>query len=148
MAELDVTKKLHAYHALYRLNLSFVAIVRRCGELEQARVFRPKYLKLFQGFAQELQAEMNSEFVAILSDVEDHDSYRFGKVRQAWEKCLKDPDDVFFEVRDRLAQLRRQGKALPARAKKVLRASGVMWRGEKTRRETTRSHSKTAGKLS
>jgi hypothetical protein len=64
MAELDVTKKLDVYHALYRLNLSFAAIVRRCGELQQARVFRPKYLKLFQGFAQELQAEMNSEFMA------------------------------------------------------------------------------------
>ena len=150
MAGLDVTKKLHVYHALYRLNLSFAAIVRRCGELEQARVFRPKYLKLFRGFAQELQAEMNSEFVAILSEVEDHDWYRFGKVRQAWEKYLKDPDDVFFEVRDRLAQLRRQGKALPARAKKVLHGSGVMWRGEKTqtRRGKTRSRSKAAGKLS
>jgi hypothetical protein len=49
MAELDVTKKLDVYHALYRLNLSFAAIVRRCGDLQQTRVFRPKFLRLFQG---------------------------------------------------------------------------------------------------
>jgi hypothetical protein len=121
MADLDVTKKLDVYHALYRLNLSFAAIVRRCRELEQARVFRPKYLQLFQGFAQELQAEMNQEFVGTLNDRESHDWYRFGKVRQAWEKYLKDPDDVFFEVRDRREQLRRQGKELPQHAKEALR---------------------------
>jgi hypothetical protein len=118
MAGLDVTKKLDVYHALYRLNLSFAAIVRRCGELEQARVFRPKYLKLFQGFAQELQAEMNSEFVMTLTDVENHDWYRHGKVRQAWEKYLKDPDDVFIEANRRAEQLRRQGKKIPHQQKR------------------------------
>jgi hypothetical protein len=110
MAELDVTKKLDVYHALYRLNLSFAAIVRRCGELQQTRVFRPKFLKLFQGFAQELQAEMNQEFVSTLDEVETHDWYRHGKVRQAWEKYLKDPDDVFIEAKERREQLRRQKK--------------------------------------
>ncbi len=110
MAELDVTKKLHVYHALYRLNFAFAAIVRRCGDLQQARVFRPKYLKLFQGFAQELQAEMNQEFLETLSEVESHDWYRHGKVRQAWEKYLKDPDDVFIEAKERREQLRQQKK--------------------------------------
>jgi hypothetical protein len=61
MADLDVTKKLSIYHLLYRINLSFANIVRRCRELEEARVFRPKYLRRFQGFAQELQAEINSD---------------------------------------------------------------------------------------
>ncbi len=56
---------------------------------------------------------MNSEFMATLSDVEDHDWYRFGKVRQAWEKYLKDPDDVFIEANHRREQLRRQGKKIP-----------------------------------
>lgn len=118
MAGLDVTKKLDVYHALYRLNLSFAAIVRRCRELEHARVFRPKYLKLFQGFTQELHAEMNSEFVSRLSDVEDHDWYRYGKVRHAWEKYLKDPDDVFIEANRRVEQLRRQGKKIPHQQKR------------------------------
>src|SRR5690348_9584248 len=35
MATLDVTKKLNIYHTLYRLNLSFAAIVRHCGTLEE-----------------------------------------------------------------------------------------------------------------
>jgi hypothetical protein len=108
MADLDVTKKLDVYHALYRLNLSFAAIVRRCDELQQARVFRPQYLRRFQGFTQELQAEINQELLETLNERELHDWYRFGKVRQAWEKYLKDPDDVFIEAKERREQLRRK----------------------------------------
>ncbi|SRR5260370_12075106 len=110
MADLDVTKKLDVYHALYRLNLSFAAIVRRCGDLQQARVFRPKFLRLFQGFTQELQAEINQELLETLNERELNDWNRYGKVRQAWEKYLKDPDDVFIEAKDRREQLRRQKK--------------------------------------
>lgn len=112
MAELDVTKKLDVDHALYRLNLSFRNIVWRCDDLQQARVFRPKYLRQFQGFAQELQAEINQELLETLNEVERNDWYRHGKVRQAWEKYLKDPDDVFIEAKERREQLRRK-KAKP-----------------------------------
>jgi len=113
MADLDVTKKLHIYHILYRLNLSFSAIVRRCGELQQANVFKSKFLQILQGYAQELQAEINEELLQTLYEIELHDWYRFGKVRQAREKELRDPDDVFIEAERRRKELRRQGKKPP-----------------------------------
>jgi hypothetical protein len=70
MADLDVTKKLSVYHLLCRLNLSFTNIVRRCRELEETRVFGKKSLKRLQGFAQELQAEVNQELLLPLHDLE------------------------------------------------------------------------------
>jgi len=121
MADLDVTKKRDIYHTLYRLNLSFSAIVRRCGELQQANVFRSKFLQIFQGYAQELQAEINEELLQTLYEIELHDWYRFGKVRQAREKELKDPDDVFIEAERRRKELRRQGKKPP---RQKIRAMG------------------------
>jgi hypothetical protein len=110
MADLDVIKKLSVYHLLYRINLSFANIVRRCGDLEGSRMFRPKYLRRFQGFVQELQAEINSELLETLSESEMHDWYRFGKVRDAWEKWLRDPDDVFIHAENRRRQLAKQSK--------------------------------------
>ena len=110
MADLDVTKKLRVYHLLYLINLSFTNIVRRCRELDATRVFRAKYMKMFQGFAQELQAEINSELLETLSSSEEHDWARFGKVRDAWEKYLRDPDDVFIQAEERRRELPRQGK--------------------------------------
>ena len=113
MADLDVTKKLHIYHSLYRLNLSFAAIVTRCRDLQEEKVFRPKFLRLFQGYAQELQAEINDELLETLHGVELADYVRFGKVRDAREKELRDPDDVFIAARERREELRRQKKRLP-----------------------------------
>lgn len=110
MADLDVTKKLHVYYLLHRLNLSFAAIVRRCRELEQTRVFRSEFLRIYQGFAQELQAEVNFELLETLHQIEGHDWYVYGKVRQKREKELRDPDDVFIEAERRREELRRQGK--------------------------------------
>ena len=89
MATFDVTKKLHIYHTLYRLNLSFAAIVRHCGTLEETRFFRSRFLRDFQGYAQELQAEMNQELLEILHSAELDDWSRYGKVRQARKKNLE-----------------------------------------------------------
>jgi hypothetical protein len=113
MADLDVTKKLSVYHLIYRINISLTNIVRRCGELQALRMFRPKALRRFQGFAQELQAEINSELLETLSRQEDDDLARFSKVRDAWEKYLSDPNDVFIHAEERRQQLLRQGKKPP-----------------------------------
>jgi len=118
MADLDVTKKLHVYHLLHRLNLSFASIVRRCRQLQEIRVFRAEFLRVFEGYAQELQAEINFELLDTLHDLEGHDWHRFGKVRQKREKQLRDPDDVFLEAEERRRQLARQGRKRPHRGKR------------------------------
>ena len=101
MADLDVTKKLHLYHLLYRLNLSFAAIVRRCREFRQTCRFRSKDLIEYQGLAQELQADINSTLLETLHDDELDDWARFGRVSTARDKELRDPDDVFIAAEER-----------------------------------------------
>jgi hypothetical protein len=110
MATFDVTKKLEIYHTLYRLNRSFAAIVTHCQTLEAIRFFPSKSLRNFQGFTQELQAEMNQEFLEILHGTELEDWNRFGKVRQAREKELSDPDDVFIKAEERKKELAKRKK--------------------------------------
>lgn len=120
MADFDITKKLHIYHALYRLNLSFAAIVKRCRALQEARIFRPKFLRTYEGYAQELQAEINEELLETLHKIELDDWNRYGKVRQVREKELRDPDDVFIHAEHRMQELRRQQKKLPRSARLLL----------------------------
>jgi hypothetical protein len=110
MAALDVTKKLHVYHILYRLNLSFSNIVTHCRTLQEAEVFTSKDARLFQGYAQELQAEMNQELLETMHQTELDDWGRFGKIRQAEEKRLRDPDDVFIHAEERRQELRKKHK--------------------------------------
>jgi hypothetical protein len=108
MAAIEVTKKLLIYHTLYRLNLSFSNIVTRCRSLQDAGVFAPKSAKLFQGYAQELQAEINQELLGTMHHNELADWGRFGKVRQTREKELRDPDDVFIHARERRKQIAKE----------------------------------------
>jgi hypothetical protein len=110
MADLDVTKKTEIYHILYQLNSSFAAIVGHCDTLQRTGVFRSKFTRLFQGFTQELQAELNQEFLDTLHQIELDDWGRFGKVRQAEEKRLRDPDDVFIHAAERKKELAKQRK--------------------------------------
>jgi len=78
-------------------------------------------LARFQGFAQELQAEINSELLETLNECELHDWNRHGKVRDAWEKWLRDPDDVFIHAENRRRELLRQGKKPPERRAAIRR---------------------------
>ena len=110
MAAIDVTKKLLIYHTLYRLNLSFSNIVAHCRALQEAGIFTAKSTKLFQGYAQELQAEMNQELLDTMHQTELDDWGRFGKIRQVEEKRLRDPDDVFIHARERRQKLHKKRK--------------------------------------
>jgi len=114
MAANDVTKKLLIYHTLYRLNLSFSNIVTRCRELQDAGVITSRSSKVFQGYTQELQAEINQELLETMHTTELDDWGRFGKIRLAEEKRLKDPDDVFIHAEERRRELQKKAKkALP-----------------------------------
>jgi hypothetical protein len=119
MASFDVTKKLEIYHTLYRLNRSFAAIVAHCQMLEAIRFFPSKSLRNFQGFTQELQAEINQELLEILHGTELEDWNRYGKIRQAREKELADPDDVFIKAEERRKELAKRRKKAKKRSTRM-----------------------------
>jgi hypothetical protein len=108
MAALEITKKLLIYHTLYRLNLSFSSIVTRCATLQEAGIFTQKDTRLYRGYAQELQAEINELVLERMHSIELDDWGHFGKVRLAEEKRLRDPDDVFIHAEERRRELQRK----------------------------------------
>ena len=110
MAAIDTTKKAEIYHILYQLNSSFAAIVGHFAALREAGGITSECAREFQGFTQELQSEFNQDFLLDWHSIEMDDWNRFGKVRQAQEKRLRDPDDVFIHARERKAELARQRK--------------------------------------
>jgi hypothetical protein len=110
VADRDTAGKLRIYHTIYLLNLSFTSIVEHCAALREYGVFTAKFTRLYQSYAQELQAEINEDVVQTLDGIESHDMFRFGKVCSAREKELRDPDDVFIHAEERKKQLAKQRK--------------------------------------
>src|SRR4029077_4496853 len=114
MPDRDAGTKLRIYHAIYRLNLSFANIVENCRALRKSGILGPEDTRLYQSFAQELQADINSRLASILENDESDDHARFGKVRDAYEKELRDPNDVFIHAEERrreIANERRKKRA-------------------------------------
>jgi hypothetical protein len=110
MAVLDVTQKAGVYETLSSLNTAFAGIVQHLQTLQKFGTFKPKSVKLLSGLAQELQAEINQDFLEDLHQLELDDWNRFGKIRDARDKELRDPDDVFIQAKERKKQLAKQRK--------------------------------------
>jgi len=100
MAVRDVNEKTAIYHTLYQLNAAFAAIVGHCDTLQQAGALALKYKRLFQGFTQEVQAEINLQILESMDNVEMADWARFGRVREKWEKYLRGPEPKQKKRRD------------------------------------------------
>jgi hypothetical protein len=110
MAALDGTQKTEIYETLSSLNMAFAGIVQHLQTLQKTGLFQSKAAKLFPGFALELQAEFNQEFLEDLHQIELDDWGRYGKARQRWEKYLRDPDDALLQAEERKKQLAKQRK--------------------------------------
>ena len=82
MAALDSTQKADIYETLSSLNLAFAGIIQHLQTLQRTGLFKSKVAKLFPGFALELQAEFNQEFLEDLHQIELDDWGRYGKARQ------------------------------------------------------------------
>ena len=141
MPDRDASAKLRIYHTIYRLNLSFANIVAHCHALGESRILSPKFTRLYQSYGQELQAEINEDVVDTMGEVELRDMHRFGKVRLAREKELRDPDDVFIHAEERRRELAKQGKKpRPLKRNKTLHTQPG------TARKTKRSKSQPAAR--
>jgi hypothetical protein len=64
MAITDVIQKSRIYHTLSELNTGVCGdCAPHCDTLQQTGLFKSKAAKLFSSFTQELQAEINQEFL-------------------------------------------------------------------------------------
>jgi hypothetical protein len=77
------------YQSLHELNLAFGEVLRHTERLPDVGLCRSKATKICPSLIQELQSEINAEFLGPLHTAEMHDWSRHGKVRQKWEKFLK-----------------------------------------------------------
>jgi hypothetical protein len=66
-----------------------------------------------------LQAEINQDVVEILDGIESHDMFRFGKVRSAREKELRDLTMSLFRPKSAGRNLRGKGKSTVLEARKM-----------------------------
>jgi hypothetical protein len=85
----DVTEKARIYHMLAQMSSSFSSIVRYCVDMEQAGALTSKAKNRFQAFTVEIQGELNLEILEHMEGIETEHWARGGRVREKWEKYLR-----------------------------------------------------------
>lgn len=88
----NAVEKAEIYETLSSINRAFAGIVAQLESFQQSGAITAKYARLFQGFTQEVQAEINLEVLEAMDSIENEDWARFGKARQKWEKYLRGPE--------------------------------------------------------
>jgi hypothetical protein len=105
--------KLRIYESLYLLNEGIdrlVALLRDMGEFPFAE---KDSMQCAIVEIEEVRCDMNADFTEQLADSERFDEGHFWKQRRAFEKKLRDSDDVYIEVERREEERKKLG--LPSR---------------------------------
>jgi hypothetical protein len=77
------------YRTLYRMNRAFDFITEQLPVLAEAGMLKPKMLRTFLAFNQELQSEINNQLLGVFQGIEERDWARFGNVRNSIEKDIQ-----------------------------------------------------------
>jgi hypothetical protein len=104
--------KLRVYEAVYLLNRSFQATIQAVDRLERLEFFEGGDLSSLKSRLEYLRADTNQTLGESVADYEQDEAYRFDRVVREIDDEMKDPDDVFFEARNRKQAIKEQMKDL------------------------------------
>jgi hypothetical protein len=85
------------YQRLFLLNGSFNVIAQLLDELAQSPIFNSYDLREMRDLAQEVQLQINIVLLNSLESAEMDDWTRFGKIRDAMERKLKEPESKRYK---------------------------------------------------
>ncbi len=104
--------KLRVYEAVYLLNRSFEAAIQAVDRLERLEFFEDEDLSVLKSRLEHLRAGTNQALIENMAEYEEDEEFRFEQVVHKWENENRDPDDVFFEARNRKQEIRDKIKKL------------------------------------
>ncbi len=97
------------YEYLYQLNRNLQETVDILEHIRKSPGINKKRFHAYQVEIEHLRAEASQDVAASMGQIEGKESFQLWKQKRAYEKSLGDPDDVYFEVRDREEERRKQG---------------------------------------
>ena len=99
-------RKLQIYEGILNLNRAFHATLLSLERLENLGFFKSEYLNAFKVELEHTRANANDELMETLREYEQEEGSRFWEMQKQWDDQLKDPDDVFFEAKDRKQEIK------------------------------------------
>jgi hypothetical protein len=104
---------LHLFQELMDLNLAFEQVIHGLQRLEKVRIFNGEILRYACADVESARVVANREFFDNFAEIVENDAVWAYKFQREYNKKIKDPDDIYLEIKD--SEERRKKKGLPPR---------------------------------
>jgi hypothetical protein len=105
--------KLQLFQELLELNRAFDQVLRGLERMEKLSFFHGEELRYARSEVESARVHSNREFFNSFDEIVEKDAVWAYKFRREYNRKLKDPDDIYLEIKD--SEERRQKKGLPPR---------------------------------
>ena len=105
--------KLHLFQELLDLNQAFEQVLRGLERMEKLPFFHAEELRYARAEVETARLQANRQFYANFEELVEKDAVWAHKFRRAYDQKLKDPFDLYLEVKER--EEARKKKGLPPR---------------------------------
>jgi hypothetical protein len=104
---------LRFFQELMDLNLAFEQVIHGLQRLEKVRLFNGEIIRYARADVESARVDANREFFDNFDDIVENDAVWANKFQRDYNKKIKDPDDIYLEIKD--SEERRKKKGLPPR---------------------------------
>src|ERR1700693_3096838 len=146
------------FQELMELNLAFEQVVQSLQRMEKVRLFHGDRIRCARADVESARVDANREFFDNFDEIVENDAVWAYKFQREYNKKIKDPDDIYLEIKD--SEERRKKKGLPPRLvilpgwdmsdeerydeKQTKRRKRVGNKGQKTTKKRKSKHSKSS----
>src|SRR5208282_641755 len=104
---------LRLFQELMELNLAFDQVIRGLQRMEKVRLFHSDIVRYARADVESARVDANREFFDNFDEIVEDDAAWAYKFQREYNKKIKDPDDIYLEIKD--SEERRKKKGLPPR---------------------------------
>src|SRR6267143_3871044 len=101
--------KLQLFQDLLDLNQAFDRVILGLERMEKVKLFHSEELRYARAEVESARVEANREFFENFSDIVENDARWAYRYRRNYDRRLKDPFDLYMEVKEREEVRRKKG---------------------------------------
>jgi hypothetical protein len=104
---------LRLFQELTELNAAFEQVIQGLQRMEKVKLYHSDIIRYARADVESARVDANREFFDNFDEIVENDAVWAYKFQREYNKKIKDPDDIYLEIKD--SEERRKKKGLPPR---------------------------------
>ncbi|MGA7554592.1 MAG: hypothetical protein WBW54_12655, partial [Candidatus Acidiferrales bacterium] len=104
---------LRLFQELMELNMAFEQVIQGLQRMEKVKLYHCDIIRYARADVESARVDANREFFDNFDEIVENDAVWAHKFQREYNKKIKDPDDIYLEIKD--SEERRKKRGLPPR---------------------------------